>query len=231
MAVLTDHRGPVTSTYDPVTGIPSVTPDDATPIAERRSSGSVQSILSSPARWNLLLLAGSMPPRRRSKNALHSVNQPRPENPRFSGGFRRIDSFIAPDLRLEVGSNRSPSRPGTRRLPADRRRSRPGSGAPLRGRGSGRRPSPPSTVRGVAATGSSPDQVRLERGRLDAGDRVVGEGILTRPRRPARIEEGAEGGSAPARVLKAGGRGQCIVSPSSPSSRSASSASASTIPT
>ena len=160
-----------------------------------------------------------------------SVNQPRPENPRFSGGFRRIDSFIAPDLRLEVGSNRSPSRPGTRRLPADRRRSRPGSGAPLRGRGPGRRPSPPSTVRGVAATGSSPDQVRLERGRLDAGDRVVGEGILTRPRRPARIEEGAEGGSAPARVLKAGGRGQCIVSPSSPSSRSASSASASTIPT
>ena len=83
--------------------------------------------------------------------------------------------------------------------------SRPGPGASLRGRGPGRRPSPPATVRGVAATGSSPTRyASIERGRLDAGDRVVGEGILTRPRRPARIEEGAVGGSAP--LPRAGSR-------------------------
>ena len=59
---------------------------------------------------------------------------------------------------------------------------------------------------------------------------AVNPGPIRRTR--TRVHRGgAVGGSAPARVLEAGGRGQCIVSPSSPSSRSASSASASTMPT
>ena len=59
---------------------------------------------------------------------------------------------------------------------------------------------------------------------------AVNPGPIRRTR--TRVHRGgAEGGSAPSRVLEAGGRGQCIVSPSSPSSRSASSASASTMPT
>ena len=58
------------------------------------------------------------------------------------------------------------------------------------------RVSNPTVTDSLAPT--RPAAATLERGRLDAGDRVVGEGILTRPRRPARIEEGAVGGSAPA---------------------------------
>ncbi len=71
MAILT-HRGrPATTTNSSVVRTPAASPDHATPIAEQRSSGSVQPILKSPARQCVLPLAGRSPPRRQPKNALH----------------------------------------------------------------------------------------------------------------------------------------------------------------
>ena len=68
----------------------------------------------------------------------------------------------------ESDAGRRANRPGARRLPADRQRSRPGPGAALRGLGPGGRarhlPSPPRRRgRGVES-----EEVALERGRLDA---------------------------------------------------------------
>ena len=50
VAIATDQLQPRLSAYGPVAGIPAASPGHATPIAERQSSGSVQSILESPAR-------------------------------------------------------------------------------------------------------------------------------------------------------------------------------------
>ena len=69
--ILADRRRPATSMQRPVgrPGAPSA--DNATPIAERRGSGSVQSHFSVTGAVTRLATAGRSPPRRQPKNALH----------------------------------------------------------------------------------------------------------------------------------------------------------------
>ena len=72
-----------------------------------------------------------------------------------------------PRRRAEPG--RGTDGPGPRRLPADRRRSRPGAGAAVRGGGGpGRRPRHLATRPRRRGRGVESDPVALERGRLDA---------------------------------------------------------------
>ena len=123
MAILT-HRGrPATTTNSSVVRTLAASPDHATPIAEQRSSGSVQPILKSPARQCVLPLAGRSPPRRRQpKNALHYRTQRRQVPPgvdraaasrgraiRALGVGSREAGGVAPGHKLEYGLSVDPA--------------------------------------------------------------------------------------------------------------------------